>query len=597
MSMHSVQGKLTAMFVGISILATLILGGYFIFASVEDNEAASLAYRKNLEEQYDREIKLQTEGLVSSLNGIYERELAGELTNEQAMELALEVIRSARYDEGKGYFFADEKASGVCVAHATLRGKVEGKMRLNDRDSNGVYYMQEIFKAAENPGGGYSNFSFPKPGETQDLPKRGFSMEFKPYGWIICTGSWIDYMDEAEAMHKAAAGEALTQKIIISLVIMIVVAVIMALVGARLAKGIAGPISFVTLRMQKFAEGDYRQEAVNHGYEEKDDEIGQMIRGLESLGGNMRKLLNAIHASAEQVAGSAAQLNDMTEQSATASNQIAETITDVAGATNRQLTAVDEASQSMTQLAGRIEAMSAHAEKAAKETAEATEAAKTGSNVVGRTVQDMGRLSEVVGESARVVNSLGERSDTIGKITDTISGIAEQTNLLALNAAIEAARAGEAGRGFAVVAEEIRKLAAQSEEAANKIAELIGEIQRETGAAVSSMNEGTGQLAATKASVEETGREFGSIVKLVETIARRSREIAVASKEASDNAENCQKAIGDIENMSRSVVTNSETVSATTEEQSAAVHEMASSSQKLAEMATALQKEVARFKV
>ena len=336
---------------------------------------------------------------------------------------------------------------------------------------------------------------------------------------------------------------------------------------------------------------------MNKAYEQENDEIGQMILALESLGGNMRKLLNAIHSSAEHVAENAAQLNEMTSQSAAASHQIAESITDVAGSTNNQLSAVDEASRSVTRLAERIGTVSSNAEKAAEETAQATQTARNGNAVVGHTVDDMERLSQVVGESAKIVNDLGERSDTIGKITDTISGIAEQTNLLALNAAIEAARAGEQGRGFAVVAEEIRKLAAQSDEAASQIANLIGQIQQETSKAVTSMNEGTGQLAATRASVEETGREFQSIVELVETIADRSRQIAEASRSATGDAQDCQKAIGAIEQMSRNVVTNSETVSAATEEQSASVHEMAASSQQLAEMATALQKEVARFKV
>lgn len=595
--MDSVRGKLTAIFVAIGVIATVVVGGYFIYETIEDNDAANAAYRKQLIEHYDREIKLQTEGLVSSLNGIYERQKSGELTEAQAKAIAIDVIKAARYDEGKGYFFADEKDSGICIAHATLHGKVEGKMRQNDQDSNGVYYMREIFKAAmSGPEGGYSDFSFPKPGETQDLPKRGYSMEFKPYGWIICTGSWIDYIDAAAAEHANAANSELHRKLITSFVILAVLIVLMIIAGVKLAAKFADPISFVTRRMKSFADGNFKKEPIDPAYRSR-DELGQMVDALESLGANTRELINAIKDSAEEVAKNAAGLNEMTSQSAAASNQIAESITDVAGSTNSQLTAVDDASTAVTELTERIDAVSENAEKAAVETKQATETAHNGSKVVEHTVKDMERLSEVVGESAKMVNNLGERSDTIGKITGTISGIAEQTNLLALNAAIEAARAGEAGRGFAVVADEIRKLATQSDEAASQISSLISQIQNETEKAVRGMQNGTDQLSATRASVEETGKEFQSIVDLVETIANRSKQIAEASKSAATNAESCQDAIQNIGEMSRSVVSNSETVSAASEEQAASVHEMASSCQHLSETATTLLNEVSKFKV
>ena len=422
-------------------------------------------------------------------------------------------------------------------------------------------------------------------------------MEFKPYGWIVGTGSWIDYIDAEAAKYMKANQEALYKKIMISAIIIVVVSVIMAALGVKIAQSFGDPISFVTGRLQKFAHGDYRAEPVKPEYTAREDEIGEMVEILKVLGGNMRQLMGSIKESADQVANDAAQLNEMTTQSAAASQQVAESITDVAGATNKQLSAIDDASQSMDTLMERIGGMAHNARRAAVETQQATEKAQNGNQVVTRTVKDMARLSEVVGESARVVNSLGERSDTIGRITDTISGIAEQTNLLALNAAIEAARAGDAGRGFAVVADEIRKLAAQSEEAASQIAGLIGQIQSETQQAVSSMNEGTENLATAKDSVEETGREFSAIVELVEKISNRSQQIASASKEATDNAESCQSAIRDIEEMSRSVVSNSETVSAATEEQSASVHEMNTNSEQLAKMAGMLQDEVQKFKV
>ncbi len=65
------------------------------------------------------------------------------------------------------------------------------------------------------------------------------------------------------------------------------------------------------------------------------------------------------------------------------------------------------------------------------------------------------------------LNTISEGVDKLDANNNQVIGISSQTNLLALNASIEAARAGEAGKGFAVVADEIKKLAENSNQAAN----------------------------------------------------------------------------------------------------------------------------------
>ncbi|MEG3766126.1 methyl-accepting chemotaxis protein [Alteromonas sp. 14N.309.X.WAT.G.H12] len=100
------------------------------------------------------------------------------------------------------------------------------------------------------------------------------------------------------------------------------------------------------------------------------------------------------------------------------------------------------------------------------------------------------QLAVTVNNAGDIVNALKSRSANILKVVNVINEIADQTNLLALNAAIEAARAGEHGRGFAVVADEVRALAAKTQQSTREINDILGAFEGEAGNAVSAMQVG-----------------------------------------------------------------------------------------------------------
>ena len=227
----------------------------------------------------------------------------------------------------------------------------------------------------------------------------------------------------------------------------------------------------------------------------------------------------------------------------------------------------------------------------------ANRSAANGAGKVEQAVENMDKLEHTVKETEDIIRDLGEQSKKIGEIVDTISGIAEQTNLLALNAAIEAARAGEHGKGFAVVAEEVRKLAEQSGNTTENITSIINGIQKRTQDAVVSMQTGTEMTVSSVQSVNEAGSAFREIVAQLEQLLTRIERSAKAIKETNRGSRRITEAVHAIETVASSLAEETQTVSAATEEQTASVHEVASASKKLEEMAAELQGFVERFKL
>ena len=204
-------------------------------------------------------------------------------------------------------------------------------------------------------------------------------------------------------------------------------------------------------------------------------------------------------------------------------------------------------------------------------------------------------MEHTVQETAELVDKLGERSKEIGMIVDTISGIAGQTNLLALNAAIEAARAGEHGRGFAVVAEEVRKLAEQSQTAAQQIADLIGAIQTDTGSAVAAMQAGRTAVVEGAQSVEGLRLGFDNIQHLIEQVSAKVQAMSASVAGVSREAENIAHEMQNIDEGAKRVADEMQSVSAASEEQSASSDEIAAASNSLAKLATDMQNELKKF--
>jgi len=519
-------------------------------------------YRKSLFADFDSQAKSQVELAVSTLQRVYDRHLNGEMTIEQAKLVGADIIRTMHFGKD-GYLWADT-SQGLNVA---MLGKtnVEGKNRYDIQDVKGNYLIREIIKTGMQPGGGYTDYWFPRPGSDKAAQKRSYSLYFKPFDWVIGTGNYVDDLD---AMVNKAAEEnrkRIYQDVIlisgVSIVIMISVCLLAIFVTKKLLLNIGAEPPEMEEIARRVAEGDLTI-MMNSG---KTGIYEEMRRMVDSL----RQVMERVNQSSRDVSDAAVDLDKNARKTADGSQHVVSQSDMVA-------TASEEMAATSSDIAN-------NCHQAADCSNSASNAAQNGAAIVRETVEGMSRIADKVRSSAGAVEQLGVRSEQIGQIVGTIEDIADQTNLLALNAAIEAARAGEQGRGFAVVADEVRALAERTTRATREIGEMIKSIQNETRLAVKAMEEGVDEVERGTIGASRSGEALEMILEQINEVTSQVNQIATAAEEQTATT--------------REITNNIHDISATVQVSAQSSQEMSQSSSRLSQLSVDLQDMVRRFKL
>lgn len=383
----------------------------------------------------------------------------------------------------------------------------------------------------------------------------------------------------------------------ISRILGYVVALTIGLIlGWLFSKGFTANIQILTDSAESISRGDLTRDVAIRS-SRIPDESHELAGLINLMLQNLRELVRHIKSTSTQLTGSAREISSTALEINASTGEVAQAIEQISRGAETQAELVEKGSKTIREMAISIELVATRARETAKAARETSLTAQHGGSLANDSLERMKDFFEKQEQIGRQFDTFNAKLQKVGKVADCIGDIARQTNLLALNASIEAARAGEYGKGFAVVAEEVRKLADGSSQSAANISDMIENLREESHKVHEVIMESSRSIKEGNKNIDVTASAFQEILKTVVETERKASSIADLSMMQKDGSARMVAAIDEIAKVADYNASSTVQVSAATEEQMAAMQDMALATKELAHLAEELMTVVERFQV